>query len=61
MNKITNIFVSVILVVLCGDLFADENEAEKWDVNNPPYPTHEISLDVTSGTWMNLDVSSGMD
>jgi len=30
---------------------------EKWDVNNPPYPTRAIDLDVTSGTWMNIDVS----
>jgi len=34
-----------------------KEKSEKWDVNNPPYKTHEIPLDVTSGTWMNLDVS----
>ncbi|WP_442881857.1 TolB family protein, partial [Devosia sp.] len=29
----------------------------KWDVNAPPGPTREVALDVTSGTWMSLDVS----
>lgn len=29
----------------------------KWDVNAPPGPTREVPIDVTSGTWMSLDVS----
>lgn len=32
-------------------------EAPKWDVNAPPGPTREVPIDVTSGTWMSLDVS----
>ena len=27
-----------------------------WDVNNPPGPTEELSIDVTEGTWMSLDL-----
>lgn len=28
-----------------------------WDVANPPLPTRKIPLQVSSGTWMSLDVS----
>ncbi|CAN5442434.1 amidohydrolase family protein [soil metagenome] len=34
-----------------------EAEKPKWDVNNPPGPSHDVNLDVTEGTWMSLDVS----
>ena len=35
-----------------------ETEKPKWDVANPPYPFDvTVNLDVTSGTWMSLDVS----
>ena len=34
-----------------------EKEEEKWDVNNPPGPKEEVTIDVTTGTWMSLDVS----
>ena len=35
-----------------------EKEAPKWDVANPPYPyDNTVQLDLTSGTWMSLDVS----
>ena len=29
----------------------------KWDVQNPPGPSHDATIDVTEGTWMSLDVS----
>ncbi|MBX9802278.1 MAG: amidohydrolase family protein [Caulobacteraceae bacterium] len=32
-------------------------ETPKWDVQNPPGPARDISIDVTRGTWMSLDVS----
>ncbi len=32
-------------------------EAAKWDVNNAPGPKTTANLDVTSGTWMTVDVS----
>ncbi|HEX7181404.1 MAG TPA: amidohydrolase family protein [Thermoanaerobaculia bacterium] len=35
----------------------DEKKEEKWDVNNPPGPRSEFTLDVDEGTWMSLDVS----
>lgn len=41
---------------------ADESEGTekkepKWDVENPPGPSSEATLDVTEGTWMSVDVS----
>jgi Tol biopolymer transport system component/imidazolonepropionase-like amidohydrolase len=32
-------------------------EPPKWDVNNPPGPHRDVSINVTEGTWMSLDVS----
>jgi imidazolonepropionase-like amidohydrolase/Tol biopolymer transport system component len=29
----------------------------KWDVNAPPGPRQEVTIDVREGTWMSLDVS----
>jgi imidazolonepropionase-like amidohydrolase/Tol biopolymer transport system component len=34
-----------------------EKKDEKWDVNNPPMPFKEATIDVTEGTWLSLDVS----
>ena len=34
-----------------------KDEKPKWDVNAPPGPSREIPLDVTTGTWMSVDVS----
>ena len=33
------------------------DEAEEWDVNDPPGERKTVELDVTEGTWMSLDVS----
>jgi imidazolonepropionase-like amidohydrolase/Tol biopolymer transport system component len=40
---------------------AEKETAGTWDVNRPPGPSHEAKIDVTSGTWMSLDVSPGGD
>ncbi|MGJ8564772.1 MAG: amidohydrolase family protein [Alphaproteobacteria bacterium] len=48
---------TILTAGLSGLAFADENKTEKWDVNNPPGVKKEISIDVTEGTWMSLDVS----
>jgi Tol biopolymer transport system component/imidazolonepropionase-like amidohydrolase len=32
-------------------------DAKKWDVNAAPGPTSEVPIDVTEGTWMNVDLS----
>jgi len=40
-----------------GSESAAEKKEQKWDVNNPPGPHHDVAIDVTEGTWMSLDVS----
>ncbi|HKR65975.1 MAG TPA: amidohydrolase [Thermoanaerobaculia bacterium] len=35
----------------------EKKDEKKWDVMNPPGPSHDVDLDVTSGTWMSIDVS----
>ena len=32
-------------------------ESDKWDVAAPPMETRQIPIDVSEGTWMNVDVS----
>ena len=34
-----------------------EQEAPQWDIESPPGPGRDQEIDVTEGTWMNLDVS----
>lgn len=34
-----------------------KKDEKKWDVMNPPGPSHDVDIDVTSGTWMSVDVS----
>jgi imidazolonepropionase-like amidohydrolase/Tol biopolymer transport system component len=31
--------------------------ADKWDITRPPMATREVKIDVSEGTWMNLDLS----
>ena len=41
-------------------VLADEGESEEeagWDVSAPPGPAETVDIDVTSGTWMSVDVS----
>ncbi len=35
----------------------EKKEEKKWDVMNPPGPSYDVPLDVTTGTWMSVDVS----
>jgi imidazolonepropionase-like amidohydrolase/Tol biopolymer transport system component len=39
------------------DTQAEKKDEKKWDVANPPGPSHDASLDVTEGTWLSVDVS----
>ncbi|MEA2691130.1 MAG: hypothetical protein QOJ16_517 [Acidobacteriota bacterium] len=34
-----------------------EKKEEKWNVNAPPGPSSEVTIDTAEGTWMSLDVS----
>ncbi|HUO87105.1 MAG TPA: amidohydrolase, partial [Thermoanaerobaculia bacterium] len=35
----------------------EEEEKEEWDVTVPPGPATEVTIDVSRGTWMSLDLS----
>ncbi|HEY0781532.1 MAG TPA: amidohydrolase, partial [Thermoanaerobaculia bacterium] len=35
----------------------DKKKEDNWDVDNPPGPSSEVTIDVKEGTWMNVDVS----
>lgn len=50
---------SALALTLAAPAAAQEaaTEAPEWDVNNPPLPTRQVNIDVTEGTWMNVDVS----
>ena len=40
-----------------GDETAADEDAEDWDVGDPPLERRDITIDVDEGTWMSLDVS----
>ncbi|WP_084419934.1 amidohydrolase family protein [Henriciella litoralis] len=48
---------AVSLVPLAAAIAQDKPEDEKWDVANPPMEAREVAIDVTEGTWMNVDLS----
>jgi Tol biopolymer transport system component/imidazolonepropionase-like amidohydrolase len=35
----------------------EAKDEKKWDVNAPPGPSHDVAIDVTEGTWVNVDLS----
>jgi Tol biopolymer transport system component/imidazolonepropionase-like amidohydrolase len=35
----------------------EKKEEKKWDVNAPPGPSYDVTIDTTTGTWMSVDVS----
>lgn len=50
---------SALALTLAAPVVAQEaaNETPEWDVSNPPLATRPVNIDVTEGTWMNVDVS----
>ncbi|MGP1352151.1 MAG: amidohydrolase family protein [Parasphingopyxis sp.] len=50
--------VSAVALAVAAPIAAqDAEETAEWDVSNPPLPTRPVTIDVTEGTWMNVDVS----
>lgn len=45
-----------VFFAIVGPYVAWANK-DKWDVNNPPGDIRDVSIDVSEGTWMSLDVS----
>ncbi len=48
---------AVTALLLSTAAFAQGKEAPKWDVAAPPLKTRSVPINVSEGTWMNLDVS----
>ncbi|GIX17518.1 MAG: TolB protein [Rhodothalassiaceae bacterium] len=60
MKRLWRCWAAAVLAPVMGlacaaGVAADEEKG--WDVNDPPGPKAEAAIDVTSGTWMSLDVS----
>lgn len=50
--------LSLLLALALGmNVYAQDNDKEEWNVNDPEGPHKEIEFSTTEGTWMNLDVS----
>ena len=45
------------LLFLSSTAIAQGKETKKWDVAAPPQKTRAVPINVSEGTWMNLDVS----
>ena len=52
-------FVFTSLFAASGLTLSEETKTPSWDVSAPNYSAEvqEVDLNVTEGTWMNLDVS----
>ena len=56
-TQLVTLFATVLAI---GTGFAADKPDEKpdgWDVNSPPGPKVQQKIDVTEGTWLNVDVS----
>lgn len=53
------LYATVISIVIAWAeiAVAQETKPAKWDVSHPPGPGRDVTIDVTSGTWMAVDVS----
>ena len=45
------------LFLLSTTALAAEKDDKKWNVAQPPVKSRQVKIDVSEGTWMNLDVS----
>lgn len=57
MNSIKYLAALLCPFFIAPVAFAEEEEAEGWDVNAMPGESREIAINTSSGSWMSLDVS----
>ena len=57
MKKLSCAGAALAALTVAAYAAEDGQETKKWDVAAPPMETRKISIDVTEGTWMNVDVS----
>lgn len=50
-----SIRAACLVLAIASPLFAEDKPA--WDVNAPPLPLREITIDTGEGTWLDCDVS----
>lgn len=58
-SGLNKLMCSVCLLMMCLSVQSAEQEdnKDKWDVNNPPGEKVMVDINTETGTWMNLDVS----
>lgn len=58
-SGLNKLMCSVCLLVMCLSVQSadQEDNKDKWDVNNPPGEKVMVDINTETGTWMNLDVS----
>jgi imidazolonepropionase-like amidohydrolase/Tol biopolymer transport system component len=56
-TAVLSVAASAMALAIATPALAQEEGAAEWDVANPPLPTRQVNIDVTEGTWMNVDVS----
>jgi imidazolonepropionase-like amidohydrolase/Tol biopolymer transport system component len=49
--------ISRLLLLLLLASTAAAGAAPKWSVDQPPGPSHEVSIDTDEGTWLSVDLS----
>lgn len=47
----------LLTALLVSFIVSATDKKAKWDVNNPPGQSYDITIDVNEGTWMNITVS----
>lgn len=58
-QKLTPLYTSMALALgISTTSFASDDDVTKWQVNSPENaPLQQIDINVTEGTWMNVNVS----
>ena len=57
-QKLTPLYTAIALTLGLSNVAFAENDNAKWQVNMPENaPLEKIDINVTEGTWMNINVS----
>lgn len=57
MNRIFLMFFALAFFSISTFAQKKDKKDKEWEVNNPPFPTKEVTFTTDEGTWINLDVS----
>jgi imidazolonepropionase-like amidohydrolase/Tol biopolymer transport system component len=56
-SPLRSVLAVAFAMMIVGQTSAGATEPGKWDVNDPPGPSTEATIDTDEGTWMSVDVS----